>query len=135
MTIRAARRADVPRIAAIEAVVFGSDAWAADEFRTSQCLVAEAGGKIEGYLVSRRIAPGEREILNLAVRPDRRRRGIALQLLQRELSRAATFWYLEVRESNTAARALYASAGFRMVGRRPDYYDHPREAAVIMRKP
>ena len=77
-------------------------------------------------------------IANIAVRPDRRRQGIAGKLLQVFLDFARgnhlAFLSLEVRASNYDAIALYGSRGFRSVGRRKNYYEHPREDALIMTK-
>ena len=79
--------------------------------------MAEIGGGIAGFLVWRQIVspspefPDEREILNLAVAPAWRRRGIARALLEQELNTNAVY-YLEVRESNVAAQLLYRGCGF-----------------------
>jgi len=77
-------------------------------------------------------------ITNVAVRPDCRRQGIAGKLLQVFLDFAQAnhlaFLTLEVRASNYDAIALYGSRGFRSVGRRKNYYEHPREDAIIMTK-
>ena len=75
-------------------------------------------------------------ITNVAVRPESRRGGVAGQLLDvflnfSEANRLA-FLTLEVRESNYPAIALYGSRGFRSVGRRKNYYEHPKEDAIIM---
>jgi len=75
-------------------------------------------------------------ITNIAVRPEYRRQGIASQLLD-VFTRFAqgnnmAFLTLEVRDANTAARALYAKHGYEEVGRRKNYYEHPREDAIIM---
>ena len=75
-------------------------------------------------------------ITNVAVRPESRRGGVAGQLLDVFLKFAEAnqlaFLTLEVRESNYPAIALYGSRGFRAVGRRKNYYEHPKEDAVIM---
>ena len=75
-------------------------------------------------------------ITNVAVRPESRRGGVAGQLLDVFLKFAAAnqlaFLTLEVRESNYAAIALYGSRGFRSAGRRKNYYEHPKEDAIIM---
>lgn len=77
-------------------------------------------------------------ITNVAVRPECRRQGIAGKLLQVFLDFAQgnqlAFLTLEVRASNYDAIALYGSRGFRSVGRRKNYYEHPREDAIIMTK-
>ena len=74
----------------------------------------------------------------MAVRPDCRQQGIAGKLLQVFLDFAQgnrlAFLTLEVRASNTAAIILYGSRGFRETGRRKNYYEHPREDAIIMTK-
>ena len=77
-------------------------------------------------------------ITNVAVRPECRRQGIAGKLLQVFLDFAQgnhlAFLTLEVRASNYDAIALYGSRGFRSVGRRKNYYEHPKEDAIIMTK-
>jgi len=135
--IRPAVELDLPALDEIERKSF-ADHWVAKSFLEYSCIVAEIGEEIAGFLVSREIfagsrdAPPEREILNLAVATQFRRRGIAGLLLGHELSRQAIF-YLEVRESNTAARALYGKFGFREINRRTGYYRHPPETAIVMK--
>ena len=99
-------------------------------------LVALDGqGAVAGY-AGLQVVLDEGNILNIAVRPDCRRQGVAGQLLQVLLNFAKgnqlAFLTLEVRASNYPAIALYGSRGFRGVGRRKNYYEHPREDAVIM---
>ncbi len=82
------------------------------------------------------MVPYEADILNITVRPEARRQGIATQLLGKigELSepRGVTVIHLEVRESNTPARTLYEKLGFTVDGIRKNYYERPRENAVLM---
>lgn len=89
-----------------------------------------------GFLVAL-CAGTEWELENLAVAPDSRRLGVGTRLLQTLLRRArrarAEGIFLEVRESNQAARGLYESAGFIATGRRVAYYSDPPEAAVVYR--
>ena len=92
-------------------------------------------GSVVGYAGLLVIAD-EGYITNVAVRPESRRGGVAGQLLDvflkfAEANRLA-FLTLEVRESNYAAIALYGSRGFRGAGRRKNYYEHPKEDAIIM---
>ena len=99
-------------------------------------LVALDGqGTVAGY-AGLQVVLDEGYILNVAVRPDCRRQGVAGQLLQVFLDFAKgnqlAFLTLEVRASNYPAIALYGSRGFRGVGRRKNYYEHPKEDAVIM---
>ena len=104
----------------------------------SAFLVAEdANGKVVGY-AGLQVVLDEGYIANVAVFPEYRRQGVAAQLLQvfmnfAEANRLA-FLTLEVRASNQAAIALYASRGFEEVGRRKNYYEHPKEDAIIMTK-
>ena len=92
-------------------------------------------GSVVGYAGLLVIAD-EGYITNVAVRPESRRGGVAGQLLDVFLKFAEAnqlaFLTLEVRESNYAAIALYGSRGFRGVGRRKNYYEHPKEDAIIM---
>lgn len=92
-------------------------------------------GTILGY-AGLLVVLDEGYITNVAVRPEYRRQGIAGELLGvfrrfAEGNRMA-FLTLEVRDSNASARALYAKHGFSEVGVRKNYYDHPKEDAVIM---
>ena len=135
--VRPATEPDLAALDEIEKASF-ADHWAAKGFLEYSCLVAEIKEEIAGFLVSREIfagsrhAPPEREILNLAVATRFRRQGIADLLLGHELSHRAIF-YLEVRESNAAARALYGKFGFREISRRTGYYRHPPETAIVMK--
>ncbi|MGE3618662.1 MAG: ribosomal protein S18-alanine N-acetyltransferase, partial [Gemmatimonadales bacterium] len=85
-----------------------------------------------------RVIAGEAEILSVAVLPEARRRGIGARLLEETLggleARGVRAVFLEVRESNEAARRLYEDFGFRPVGIRADYYQKPREHAVVLRR-
>ena len=99
-------------------------------------LVALDGQGAEAGYAGLQLLMDEGYILNLAVPPDFRPRGVAGQLLEVFLNFARgnrlAFLTLEVRASNYDAIALYGSRGFRGVGRRKNYYEHPREDAVIM---
>ena len=106
----------------------------------NQCaafLVAEdaAGGKVLGY-AGLLVAADEGYITNVAVFPEARQQGVAGQLIDVFVRFAKAnhlaFLTLEVRPSNMAAIILYGRKGFRSVGRRKNYYDHPKEDAIIM---
>ena len=102
----------------------------------SAYLVAlDDAGRVAGY-AGLTVVLDEGSIDNIAVRPEYRRRGVAAQLLEVFLNLAQgnrlAFLTLEVRASNYAAIALYGSRGFRAVGRRKNYYEHPPEDALIM---
>lgn len=100
--------------------------------------VAEEDGEVAGFLVARRVA-SELEILNFAVRPERRVRGIGASLLGEALAWGATFHaeraFLEVRASNLAALRFYEHHGFEVTGRRPRYYSAPIEDALVLTAP
>ena len=99
-------------------------------------LVAEADEQIVGYVVALEAAD-EGEILNLAVAEAGRRRGLGRALVEAIVAalteRGVRQVYLEVRESNAPARALYAGFGFKEVGRREAYYRRPVEDAMVLR--
>ena len=108
----------------------------------NQCaafLVAEdsVSGRVLGY-AGLMVVADEGYITNVAVFPECRRQGIAAQILQVFLQFAAAnhlaFLTLEVRPSNAAAIALYQGFGFEEVGRRKNYYDLPKEDALILTK-
>ena len=92
-------------------------------------------GNVVGY-AGLQVVLDEGTITNLAVRPDCRHRGVASRLLDVFLDFARgnhlAFVTLEVRASNYDAIALYGSRGFRSVGRRRNYYEYPKEDALIM---
>ena len=142
--IRPATLADAAAIGEAEQVCFG-DPWSASgiaelfENEIVVALAAETGGpkiRLAGYAFARVIA-GEAEILNIAVLPLFRRRGVGGRLLEAAVTAVRTGGaaelFLEVRESNTAAKALYFARGFRPVGVRTDYYRNPPENAVVLR--
>ncbi|HEX9580564.1 MAG TPA: ribosomal protein S18-alanine N-acetyltransferase [Gemmatimonadales bacterium] len=135
--IRAAAEADLEQVAAIERDVF-SDPWSARSFLPllkPDALVAEAGGRIVGYLFSRSAAD-EAEVLNLAVAPEYRRAGLGRRLLETVIDRWKTRGlkrvYLEVRASNEPAQAFYQALGFGPSGVRRGYYSRPPEDALVL---
>src|SRR6266853_2021134 len=125
MKIRAATGDDLAAIAAIQAASPEASQWDPAGYLDYDCLVAIEDNRVTGFLVPRQTAPGEREILKIAVELSARRRGVARRLLVAELERARGQWFLEVRESNLAAFNLYKACGFQEAGRRPSYYHNP----------
>lgn len=89
-----------------------------------------------GFLVARQTAP-DWELENIATVPSLRRKGIGKQLLKALLDAArqtnSQAVFLEVRDSNAAARAFYETAGFQQIGRRKSYYKDPVEDAILYR--
>jgi ribosomal-protein-alanine N-acetyltransferase len=132
MIVRAASAEDLAAMAEIQVGSPEASQWDPASYLTYECLVA-AAPHVVGFLVARQTAPGEREILNLAVDPFQRRRGVARALLQAELGRGKNQWFLEVRASNKGAIELYQNAGFRVAGRREAYYREPPEPGIVMK--
>jgi ribosomal-protein-alanine N-acetyltransferase len=133
MTIRPAHPGDLPAIVRIQAASPEAAQWAPVSYLECECLVVDdERHEVLGFLVIREIAPDEHEILNLAVAPAARRRGVARLLLKRALERSGA-WFLEVRQSNLPAIQLYESAGFERVGKRENYYRDPPGSAIVMK--
>nr|WP_320011098.1 ribosomal protein S18-alanine N-acetyltransferase [uncultured Desulfobulbus sp.] len=99
--------------------------------------VIEANGAVVGYAFFR-TCPPESELLHLVVAPERQRQGLARSLMEWSLHRLQACdvcsCLLEVRDSNLAARQLYAALGFYQVGRRKKYYHEPVEDAVLLQR-
>lgn len=145
----AAVESDVAALVELERRSF-SQPWSANSFRGEMrdpergrvVLLREGaasgplGGEVIAYCAFQ-VVVDELHILDLAVRPERRRQGWGRRLLARVLDlgerRGAHVALLEVRRSNWAALALYRDAGFEVGGTRRDYYTQPREDALLLR--
>jgi ribosomal-protein-alanine N-acetyltransferase len=123
---------DLPAVAAIQAASPEAARWDPADYLNYDLRVAVWDGEVTGFLVARAVA-GEAEILNLAVAPRFRRRGLARQLLRSFLDTCKGPVFLEVRESNQAARSTYQAIGFTELTRRSCYYETPPEAAIVMK--
>ena len=142
MIIEKMNSAHVPQIAQLEKLCF-SDPWSENSIaseldnRLSHWLVALEGDKVVGYVGSQTVIDAS-DMMNIAVHPDFRRRGIAEALiiaLEEQLRhRGSKMLLLEVRASNAPAIALYEKLGFSQVGLRKNYYRNPKEDAMILRK-
>lgn len=132
----------VIQIAQLERECF-SDPWSQNSIASelenplSYWLVAMAGNVVAGYVGSQTVL-GESDMMNLAVRGEFRRQGVArdlvLALIDGLNQRGSHCLTLEVRDSNAPARKLYEKLGFVQAGIRPNYYQHPREDGLILRK-
>ncbi len=131
MDVRRGTEADLSDICRIQRSVPEAAQWDPSGY---ELWVAEHQARIVGFLAWRATAPDEAEILNLAVEPAFRRQGVA-SLLVRALLHASPpeSFFLEVRESNRAARALYRKLKFEEVGARFGYYSNPPETGIVMR--
>ena len=142
MMITEMKEIHVPQVAALEKICF-ADPWSemsiASELQNlwSYWLVAVENDVVVGYVGSQS-SIDEADIMNVAVHPDYRRQGIAEALINRLAAdlkeRGVHALLLEVRVSNAPAIALYEKLGFTQVGRRKNYYHHPKEDALILRK-
>ena len=142
MEIIKMKESHVSQIAALERLCF-SDAWSENSIRSelsnklSLWLVAVDGDRVAGYIGSQTVL-GWADMMNLCVSPDYRRQGIGEKLtleLERQLrEEKVECLTLEVRVSNAPAITLYEKLGFQQVGKRPRYYEKPREDALILRK-
>ncbi|MBP3747209.1 MAG: ribosomal protein S18-alanine N-acetyltransferase [Ruminococcus sp.] len=130
------------KLSELDKMCVGADGWSADSFRSE----AE---KDNGYvlyvvdnenviaLLSGYSAVGEADITSIAVHPEYRRKGLALRLIERFIEMIpddAESIFLEVRESNAPAIALYEKCGFERLSVRKNFYSQPRENAVVMQK-
>lgn len=142
MEILTMKSCHVAAVAQLETQCF-SDPWSEKSVEgevhnpLSLWLVAVDGARVVGYVGSQSVQ-GEADMMNLAVSADWRRQGIATALItaltQRLKENGVHSLTLEVRASNENAIALYQTLGFSAVGRRPNYYRHPKEDACIFRK-
>ena len=134
--------AHVSQIAELEKLCFSAP-WSRNSVASelnnplSLWLVATDGDTVAGYIGSQSVM-GEADMMNVAVHPDYRRKGIGKQLVEALVAslkdNGVYSLTLEVRASNEPAISLYDQLGFTQVGRRPNYYRDPREDALILRK-
>lgn len=114
MTVRRGRAAEVPA-----------------EWSAYEIWVVEMEGAVRGWAAVRSLGGGESELLQVEVEAGYRRRGLGRRLLETALEGTV---FLEVREGNAEAVALYSNFGFQVVGRRKGYYGGPVEDALVMEK-
>ena len=132
----------VQQIAALEQCCF-SDPWSENSVASelenplSLWLIAEEDGAVCGYVGSQTVLD-ETDMMNIAVHPDCRRKGIAAALITELVSRlkaqGSRILRLEVRECKFSAIALYEALGFTQLGLRKNYYRNPKENALILGK-
>ena len=133
-------REEIPQVAALEKEIF-SMPWSEQgfydtlEMKNVVFLTAKEDRKIWGYC-GVYLAADEGEITNVAVAPERRRQGVAGQLVQALMEEAkesgVRIFILEVRASNTGAVRLYQRLGFKPCGIRKNFYQNPKEDAIVM---
>ena len=145
VSVRAATAEDIQRLVQIAKEAGTAAQWKPEEYEKifatngithRAALVAEKAGQVAGFVIGHQIRE-EWEIENVAVTLEARRHGLGEKLL-REFMRVAgergcRTIFLEVRESNLAARALYRKWTFLETGRRKEYYENPPEDALLLR--
>jgi ribosomal-protein-alanine N-acetyltransferase len=143
LRIRLATTADIPAVIAIEQHATTAAHWSSELYRAAfsgqssrVALIAEREGGVVGFIIGR-VLHDEWEIENIVVAESVRRRGLGIRLLGEFLElardRSAKAIFLEVRESNLAARSLYEEHAFVGAGRRKQYYRDPSEDAILYR--
>ena len=141
-TIRQMTEEDVAAVAALEHENF-SRPWSYDAFLKTLSdenyivTIAKEADALLGYCVL--LCMGEEaDITNVCTAPMARGKGVATAMLtglmEAGISRGVTEFFLEVRESNTPARNLYTKLGFEEIGLRKNYYEEPKEHAVLMKR-
>ena len=140
MEFRRAIPKDATGIAELEDMIF-NDAWSYRDVQDlictegGMCFSATEGDEVIAYVIGRLIAP-EGEIYRIAVRADKRGRGIGYRLLDYAVKtskgQGLERLFLEVRSQNVPAIKLYTSYGFKQIGLRKGYYKNPSDDAVIM---
>lgn len=140
MDFRRSVPADATGIARLEEEIF-SDPWSYRDVQDlictegSMCFTALDGDEVIAYVIGRLIAP-EGEIYRVAVKPEKRQRGIGYRLLDYAVKTSKGHGlerlFLEVRSRNLPAIKLYTAYGFKQIGLRKNYYKNPTDDALIM---
>ena len=131
--IRRGGAGDLDAVAVIQEASPGAARWKVADYLEQDFRVAIEGNRVVGFLVARTLAADEQEILNLAVAPDSRRKGVARALLASAFEGFLGAVFLEVRESNEVAQQFYKSLGFKELSKRAGYYGSPPESAIVMK--
>lgn len=141
MMIRKMQAEDLPQVAAIEQSLFG-DPWSEkafsetlDQEEADFIVVVNEQEEVIGYCGTYR-ALDEAEIVNVAIKREYQNRGYGAEMVQalidEEKKNGAVFFFLEVRESNLSAQCCYKKLGFKTIGIRKDFYESPKENALVM---
>lgn len=132
--IRPAREADYPAVARIQSACPEAAQWPVGDYSNYSVLLAVLDGSPVGFCAWRQSLPDEAELLNLAVLPETRRKGVAQALLHALESAATGDLFLEVAADNTPAIEVYRKLGFEDIGVRPGYYGQGGIDGIVMRK-
>jgi ribosomal-protein-alanine N-acetyltransferase len=125
---------DYPAIARLQATSPEAAQWPVGDYSAFSLLLASIDGAAVGFCTWRQTVDDEAELLNLAVDPDFRRRGVGIALLAALEKAARGTIFLEVAETNAGAIALYRNAGWEEIAIRKGYYKNGNINAVVMKK-
>ena len=129
--IRVGGADDLERVEAIQKASPEASQWTVSDYLYYSFLVAEIDGAVAGFAVWRGVDVDEWELLNIAVDPAFRGRGLGRALVD---ALPAGRVFLEVRESNAEARRLYEQCGFVAIGKRRRYCQHPAEDGIVLER-
>ena len=132
-SLRPGLEGDLPAVAEIQAASPEAAQWNVRDYLNYEFTLACRGDEVAGFAVWRRLGDTEIELLNLAVKPSLRRKGVARTLLSLLTASHGQSVWLEVRDSNLAARNLYKKLGFLEVAKRREYYDSSGKGAIVMK--
>ena len=133
--VRPAAPGDWPSVARIQTNSKEAAQWPVGDYHGQSVLLALLDGAPAGFCAFRQTAPDEAELLNLAVDPALRRKGVALALLHELARQTQGDMFLEVAEDNLPARRLYLKHGFIEAGVRRGYYQNGLVNGIVMKKP
>jgi len=129
LTTRPLKLADLPVIEELQRLNTAASQWNTLDYLAYHTVVCEDETGIIAFLCAQLIPPDEVEILNLAVHPDHKRKGVGTFLLN---TLTAPTQHLDVRQSNVTAINFYRKHGFKKVGHRKKYYTRPTDDAIMM---
>lgn len=134
ITTRLADTRDYAAIARIQALAPEAAQWPVGDYSNYPVLLALLDETIVGFCAFRQSVPDEGEVLNIAVDPEYRRRGVGKALLNKLRLRVQGEIFLEVADNNTPALGLYAGLGYGAISIRPGYYAHGKISGIVMKK-
>jgi len=134
ITVREAYESDYAAIGRIQSACPAAAQWPVGDYSNYSVLIAISDAAVVGFCAWRQLAESEAELLNLAVAPSARRRGVASALLTALMEAARGEIFLEAAETNTSAIGLYAKLGWERISIRKAYYENGSVNAVVMKK-
>lgn len=134
LLIRAATERDYGGIATVQGMSPEAAQWPVGDYSNYNVLIAIADDVIVGFCAYRQSTDQEAELLNIAVAPAWRRKGIGARLIETLLALTTGDVFLEVAETNSSALGLYEKAGWAALSTRRGYYHHGNINAIVMKR-